>query len=65
LSLRECDCCGTGFIKGTGHLCLCSHCDKKHPLCNECYKAGMKAGNIKPNNYKVNQIDNTLLKKLK
>jgi len=25
----------------------------------------MKAGNIKPNNYKVNQIDNTLLKKLK
>ena len=56
-----CDFCDKEFQKGSGHLCWCADCSKKHPMCNPCYVEGIKKGTIKatPKN-KMNYNKKTL-----
>ena len=43
----ECDFCDKEFVKGTGHLCWCDKCSKKHPMCDPCYKEALKDNTIR------------------
>jgi len=63
--MPECDCCNEFYEKGTGHLCLCPDCDKKHNFCDECYQHGIKKGYIKPNTYKMDELHPDYKEKLK
>jgi len=50
----NCDFCKKDFKKG--HLCWCEFCSKPHPMCNPCYREGMKNGTIVDKVVKRNNI---------
>ena len=52
----ECECCNEFFERGTGHLCMCPHCEKKHKICNECYLQGKAEGNIVDKDFDLEDI---------
>lgn len=43
--MKHCDFCKQEY-EGN-HLCSCNECDKKHPICNECYDYYIKTGQVK------------------
>jgi len=58
-----CDFCFHEFKSGSGHLCWCEECSKKHPMCNKCYNEAIRNGQIRntPQN-RMRYNDSTLEK---
>ena len=60
----NCDFCEHDFIRGSGHMCWCSDCSKKHPMCNNCYVENLKDGKIRDTPLNRNHISEKNKKKM-